>query len=176
MSQSKLIRLTPEVRADFAAYLDGELEPAATERIEAVLAQSEVARKDLEELVGAYELLDVLPRYRALSEFTGQTLETIRLDELPRDYRSTRWYQWLQTALPLVGWILALLGITISGYLATHRGIRTGTDRLLQDLPVVEQADLYSEIGTAEFLKRLAADDALLDELRPQGEEVPGVR
>ena len=170
---SKLIRLTPEVRADFVAYLDGELDEEATERIEAVIAQSEVARSDMEGLAQTYELMDALDRPQASDDFAERTMATIRVDDLRPDPRDTQWYRTTRAGALFAAWAVSLFATAAPGYLATHRWMKTESDRIVEELPLLEQLDLYSEVGTIDFLQRLSADDELLQEMGPEEEETP---
>ncbi|MCA9075194.1 MAG: hypothetical protein KDA93_09180 [Planctomycetaceae bacterium] len=173
---SKLVRITPEIRSDFVAYLDGELDEQSAERIESVIAQSNVARNDVELLAQTYELLDVLPQYEASAEFTEQTIASVRLSELKPDVREAEWYRQLKQSLPLLALMLALIGIVAVCYLVTNRWVTTEADRLVQDLPVIEQLDLYSEVETIEFLERMVNDGKLLEEMKSQAEDAGGRR
>jgi anti-sigma factor RsiW len=170
---SKLVRLTPEIRADFVAYLDGELDEDATRKIEAVIAQSEVARGDMEALARTYELLDTLDRPAASDDFAARTMATIRVDEVRPDPRDTWWYRATRQTAAFALWSAVLFGAAVVGYLATSRWVRTPADQLVEQLPLIEQLDLYTEVGSIEFLQRLSTQEALLQEIRPQSEEVP---
>lgn len=169
-SMSRLVRLTPEIRDDFVAYLDGELDEDATRRIEAVIAQSEVARGDMEALARTYELLDTLDRPQASDDFAARTLETIRVDELRPPTGQRRWSRAARQGGMVAVWSIALIGAAVVGYLATSRWIRSSSDELVEQLPVVEHLDLYTEVGSIEFLQRLSTQESLLQEIRPQRE------
>lgn len=170
---SKLVRLTPEIRDDFVAYLDGELDDEATRKIEAVIAQSEVARGDMEALAQTYELLDTLERAEASDDFATRTMATIRVDELRPDPRDSGWYRATRQGGAIAVWAAALIGAAAVGYLTTSRWVRTPADELVEKLPLIEQLDLYTEVGNIEFLQRLSTQEALLQELRPQSQEAP---
>jgi anti-sigma factor RsiW len=170
---SKLVRLTPEIRDDFVAYLDGELDDEATRKIEAVIAQSEVARGDMEALAQTYELLDTLERAEASDDFATRTMATIRVDELRPDPRDSWWYRATRQGGAIAVWAAALIGAAAVGYLTTSRWVRTPADELVEQLPLIEQLDLYTEVGNIEFLQRLSTQEALLQELRPQSQEAP---
>ncbi len=175
-TMSKLIRITPEIRADFVAYLDGELDEQAVERIEGVLAHSNVARNDVEGLAQIYELLDVLPRYEVSSEFTEQTMASIRVSELKPDLREAEWYRVLKDGLPLLAGLVALVSIIAVCFVAANRWVVTDTEILVRDLPVIEQLDVYSEVGSVDFLLRLANDGQLIDEMKSEVEDAGGRR
>lgn len=168
---SKLIRLTSELRDDFVAYLDGELDEEATERIEKVIAQSEVARSDLEALAKTYELLDSLERPEAPSGFAERTMATIRVDELRADPRDTWWYRLSRQGGVFALWAMAVVAATTLGYVAANRWYRAPSDDLVDNLPLIEHLDLYTEVGSIEFLERLSSQGGLLQEIRPETEE-----
>jgi len=161
----QLIRLTPEIRADFVAYLDGELDEQAAERIETVLAQSNVARKDVEGLAQTYELLDVLPRHEASAEFADKTMATIRFSEWRPDYRETKWFRTLRGSLHVLIWMIALVAVVMAAFLATRRWVPSEADVLVHELPIIERLDTYSEVGGIEFLERLDRQGAMLEEM-----------
>jgi len=175
-TMSKLIRITSEIRADFVAYLDGELDEHAAERIEGVLAHSNVARNDVEGLAQIYELLDVLPRYEVSTEFTEQTMASIRISELRPDIREAAWYRRVRSGLPVLLGMVALVSLIAVCFLAAKRWVVTDTDILVHDLPVIEQLDVYSEVGSVEFLLRLANDGQLIDEMKSESEDAGGRR
>ena len=72
----KMKRVSVEDRDNFVAYLDGELSPDEIKKLEGILADSPVARKDVEMLVRTYELLDLLPRPQATT--AGSLTESLR--------------------------------------------------------------------------------------------------
>lgn len=165
---TRLIRLTPEIRSDFVAYLDGELDEQAAERIETVLAQSGVARNDIERLAQSYELLDALPRYEATAEFTAQTMESVRLSEQRTKFRQTSWFRAGRDGLIVLLWMVALITVISGAYLLTHRWLPSEADLLVRELPVIERLDIYSEIGSVEFLERLDGQETLKEKMAPE--------
>ncbi|MCS6866597.1 MAG: hypothetical protein RMJ56_08065 [Gemmataceae bacterium] len=70
--------------AELVAYLDGELDPQAAQRVEQRLANDPAARARAAELKKAYDLLDYLPRTEPSANFTSRTL-----DKLPTLRRPT---------------------------------------------------------------------------------------
>src|SRR4051794_31868018 len=75
-------RLTPTERADQVAYLDGELGDADARAIATKLSNSATARREVESLEKAWELLDHLPRPRAAEDFTARTLTEVARREV----------------------------------------------------------------------------------------------
>ncbi len=78
---AKMTRLSAEQRENLVAYLDGELDDSATQNIEQVLAESVVARHDVDMLSRTWDLMNVLPGVKASEEFTRKTLSSIRAAE-----------------------------------------------------------------------------------------------
>lgn len=173
---AKLTRLTPEIRADFVAYLDGELDEQTAERIESVLAHNTIARNDVDLLAQTYDLLDVLPRYEASEDFAEQTMATIRISELKPDLRETEGYRLFKRGLLVLAATVALMAVIAASYLGGHRWIITDSDLLLRDLPVIEQLDVYSDVHSVEFLQRLANDGQLIDEMMSEAQNAGGTR
>ena len=89
----KMKRVSVEDRDNFVAYLDGELSPDEIKKLEGILADSPVARKDVEMLVRTYELLDLLPRPQATTEFTQRTMATVKLADVKPDLTQSWWYK-----------------------------------------------------------------------------------
>jgi hypothetical protein len=158
----KLTRLTTDQRDHLTAYLDGELDEDMTRQIETVLAQSTVARNDVEVLAKTYELLDLLPRPKASGEFTEKTLATAKLGEVRRDPRQTMWYRQGRRIIRWASWTALLftaacVSYSVARYRAPHKD-----DLLLDNLDVIRQLDDYEKAGSFEFLDTLSHDSALL--------------
>ncbi len=163
---SKLTRLTAEDRAELVAYLDGELDESTTQRIETVLSQSPVARTDVEMLVRTYDLLDLLPRPKASTEFTEKTIATAKLAEVPVDYTQTAAFQKVQRIIPVLGYAVIVAAGGLAGYGAMNRYVPLQEDTLLRDLPVIEKLDEYTEVGDTKFLEDLGNQPSLLKDIR----------
>ena len=161
----KLKRVSVEHRDNFVAYLDGELSPEDAKNLERVLADSPVARKDVELLVRTYDMLDLLPRPQATVEFTQKTMATIKLSDIKPDITQTGWYKrlYLGIAAAAGAGLLALTGFL--AYAGTSRWIPTEEDLLLRDLQVIKNLDDYTQVGQHEFLERLQGQPSLLQEI-----------
>jgi anti-sigma factor RsiW len=164
----KLQRLTAEDRDNLVAYLDGELDEEHTRRVEAVLAQSNVARTDVELLARTYELLDQLEPPKASVEFAEKTVATAKLDNVKPSLEQQRWYQLLRKFGPLALWPVATLVAGIVGFAVTRQGIPQQDDLLLEQYPVIKNLDTYSEVGSYEFLEQLSRDRELLQSLQQE--------
>ncbi|CAK9006567.1 Lipoprotein-releasing system ATP-binding protein LolD 1 [Durusdinium trenchii] len=148
--ENYLSRLTAEDRDNLVAYLDGELPDDVTTRVESVLAQSNVARHDVELLARTYDLLDELPRPKASPDFTERTLVTAKLEEARPDFRQTQTYRLLQRSTVLVAWFGILLLCGSLSYAVTAIWIPRPVDELLENYPVIERLDVYTEVGSVE--------------------------
>ena len=158
----KLTRLTTEQRDNLTAYLDGELDEDGTRQIETVLANSTVARNDVEVLAKTYELLDLLPRPRASGEFSEKTMQTAKLGEVRKDPRQTVWYRHGSRIIRWGSWAALLFIAACVGYSMANSRIPQHDDVLLDNLEVIQRLDDYEKAGSFEFLDALSHDSHLL--------------
>lgn len=157
----KLSRLTADQRSNFVAYLDGELEEADAQQIEKTLAQSEVARHEIESLAKTWEMLDHLPKAEATEEFTRRTMATATMaNEKSRDITEHPAFIKARSGAIWVGWGAGLLISTAIGYAITASVVPNPMDDLIEDFPVIENFDRYQEIGNVDFLQRLEKQPA----------------
>ncbi|HEX5442836.1 MAG TPA: hypothetical protein VFW87_03360 [Pirellulales bacterium] len=140
--------------SELCAYLDGELDAHSVRRIEERLAREPAYRAELQKLERAWDLLDRLPRALVDENFTRTTIEMVALNAsqeaeelargLPRRRRRRR--------------ILGGLGMAAALLLGFAIGTRIWPDPnqpLLDDLPVLENLDLYYQVDDVEFLRML---------------------
>jgi anti-sigma factor RsiW len=139
-------------------YLDGELDEEARRLIDRRLAVEPELRDALGRLERTWDMLDGLERSSVEDTFTQSTLEMVslaaaedvrqELAEAPRRRRR----QWLVVST-------SLLAAASAGFLITAM-LRPNPNReLLENLPVLENLDRYSEINDIDFLRLLAAED-----------------
>jgi hypothetical protein len=162
----KLSRLTTEQRYELVAYLDGELDEAATTRIEKLIAENAVARQDVEALAATYQLMDHLPRPRAEAAFTERTMALARLEDVRPDVTQSPLYRRSQQAIGYIGWIAALCVAGGVGFAATRYWLPQPHDALVRDLDMIRELDKYAEVGGVDFLQQLRGSDELLREIR----------
>jgi anti-sigma factor RsiW len=166
----KFSRLSGTQRANLVAYLDGELDDQETAEIESVLANSAVARNDVELLARTYDLLDELPRVKAPREFTERTLTTVRLDGVRPDLTQTEWYRRLRRGAVLLLWLAAMTAASAIGYCITQSLVPNEADVLVRDFEVIQRLDQYQEVGNVDFLKTLDGQHPqLMQEIRERG-------
>jgi len=153
---SKFTRLTPEQREELVAYLDGELDPSLLETVESTLSKNQVARHDLNQLSKTYDLLNFLPRVTPDPELSRKTLGRIEAKDsqlkpsLGIDLSRMRRY-----TIGIV-WFLVLSATAIAAFQFSQEFREDPTKLLLEDLPVIEKVDRYSEVnGEYEFLQKL---------------------
>jgi anti-sigma factor RsiW len=163
----KLSRLTTEQRSNFVAYLDGELSEEETHQIEQMLAQSQVARHELDSLARTWELLDSLPRVQLGEEFTNKTMASVTIKE-----QSTNSglldvvYDRLQLAVLVIGWAVGLTSAAVGGYYLTTQAVPDPTRDIVRDYQLLKDLDRYEEIGSTEFLKQLHNDPTWNEHLK----------
>jgi anti-sigma factor RsiW len=156
----KIPRLTTDQRSNLVAYLDGELTEPATKEIDQVLSKSPAVRHDVEMLARTWDLLDELPRLSSGEDFTARTLAVVKNEEAPRPLLPPGWVERLKsqqlrrTGIAVV-WLGALGASALAGYTVTSRWIPDSSEDLLRNLEVVEKLDLYRNVESLEFLKKL---------------------
>ncbi|MCX7420636.1 MAG: hypothetical protein NT013_14010 [Planctomycetia bacterium] len=149
--------------AKLVAYLDGELPEAAARDVEQSLASDPEVRAEVEKLNRAWELLDLLPRPSASGEFSNRTLATMKAAEVSTDFAFTdeptptvvvkTQNGKVSSPKPLIVWITSMLVIAVFCFFLGRLVRQSSPDPLLDDLPLIENLDLYQEIGDAEFLR-----------------------
>lgn len=154
-SRSKtLARLSPEDRADLVAYLDGELPPEKEKAIDHVLANNEVARREVARLSEAYELLDYLPPPEAHEDLTQSTMATIRRQAGDKAALVPRRLDW---SAPLKAAALAF-AVTLGSAAGVRLFIPSESDQVLDYLPVLTRLEELRVVRDRDFAEWLAVD------------------
>ena len=148
-------RIAPDQRAELVAYLDGELDDAATQHMEQLLADSPDARHEVDMLSRTFSLLDTLPRASASADFSAKTLTTIKTERVRPRWSDQAWYRRARRGAVLACWIVGLWLAGMTGYLAANRLKPDDDARLIEELPVVENLDAYSDVSTIEDIRAL---------------------
>src|SRR5262249_11991532 len=113
-----LMPLNDDERADLVAYLDGELDEAATQAVEAKIAADPEARAELDALKQTWGMLDFLPKSSPSPNFTNRTTQRLTLENLP----SAKTMPMPKPASPWlvgIGWAAAVLLAVGLGYWVT---------------------------------------------------------
>jgi anti-sigma factor RsiW len=156
-------RPSPVEPSELVAYLDGELDEAASRSVAARLTRDPVARREAEALAGTWAMLDLLPRTKAPDDFGSRTLTAvIQLDAGGRTPGAAMppGRRWLRA----LAWPLAALLAVGAGYAAGRRLWPDPTGRLARELRLAEHLDQYRDVGSAAALDALRAG-------APDGEE-----
>ncbi len=148
------------------AYLDGELSPEESRRVESLLASDPAVRRRLQGLDCSWQALDELERVPLDNQFTRTTMEMVALaatEDLERNRREKprqRRRRWLLAGLSL--------GLAAAcGFVVVWFAWPDPDRQLLQDLPLLQRLDEYRQVDDIEFLKMLARE-GLFDEDRTQ--------
>ena len=143
---------------NLVAYLDGELDEAATQNVEQVLAESLVARHDVDMLSRTWDLMNVLPGVKASEEFTRKTLSSIRAETSSSWGSDPAVARNVRRAGTMAAWAASLVVCGVVGFQATRNWVPDETAPLLDDFDIIQNLDDYSEIGDIAFLKSLQAN------------------
>src|ERR1700722_14565202 len=82
MRNNNAMPLNEDEKAELVAYLDGELDDAATQAVEAKIATNADARAELDALKQTWGMLDYLPKASASPNFTNRTMERLSLEKI----------------------------------------------------------------------------------------------
>jgi hypothetical protein len=154
---------------ELVAYLDGELSPEECRQIEDRLAADADYRRQLHELDQAWEALDALPKPAVNDNFARTTIEMVSVaaqqdvSEQVADAASSRRRR-------VWGWAASAVAAAALGFVAARSLIPDSNEKLLADLPVIQQFDVLSQIEDVEFLRRLPA--AVNDSLSGAGTDI----
>jgi anti-sigma factor RsiW len=143
-----------QLHEELTSYLDGELDAESVRRVEARLARDAAYRAELQRLQRAWDLLDRLPRSNVPESFTQTTMEMVAV-------AAAREAEAVQSSLPrrqrrrrLAG-ALGLLASVVAGFAVGHALWPNPNEQLLEDLPVLQEFELYYQADNLEFLKLL---------------------
>lgn len=152
------------VQEELVAYLDGELDAAARARVEERLTEDEDYRQKLMRLERAWNVLDALPRTEADAKLTHSTIEMVTVaarEELHDADRAAARRKW-------IGWMTGVLALVIAaflGYRAVNRVASRPNEQLVQDLPVIENVELYRHVDSVDFLRQLEQEGLFAQEV-----------
>jgi ferric-dicitrate binding protein FerR (iron transport regulator) len=159
-------KLTAQQRDNLVAYLDGELDEAATEEIERTLARSAEARHEVEMLTRTWELLDTLPAPKASDEFSKRTLSSIKVEDLKQS--GAGWFRpgnWGRRLYPVL-WGLVLIVAATAGFSVSRYGIPDESQQLVEELPLIENYNVYFDIVDVDFLQELQTSGLFDEDLK----------
>lgn len=146
-----------------SAYLDGELDEAASRQVEVLLATDSQARRLLRQLEETWGMLDLLERTDADPGLTRTTLEMVAVaaeEEVARERRELPWRRAAQVALACA----AVAAAVLAGFFWSAFSRRESQEALLRDWALLEHLDKYEQIGQWEFLQLLDHSELFVDE------------
>jgi hypothetical protein len=143
-----------ELEDELTAYLDGELDAESVRRVEERLARDESYRTQLQNLDRTWRLLDGLPRASVDEKFTKTTLEMVALSATEDAEAALRGLPARQRRQRLTG-LISMAAALLVGFAIGHQVWPDPNQKLLADLPVLENLDLYYQVDDIEFLRLL---------------------
>jgi anti-sigma factor RsiW len=163
--------LSEDDRATLSAYLDGELDDADSQQVEARINLDPTVRAEFETLRETWSLLDYLPRATPKADFTNRTMERLAL-EVPLAAPAPSARPVPAALLWAAGLLIAVgLGYGASSLLPTAvpdpvvRDDHGESDEiLLRRLRVIEMWPLYKNAEDLDFLKKLDEPELFGDE------------
>jgi anti-sigma factor RsiW len=159
-----MAKLSDEDREALTAYLDGELDEAASRSVETRLNLDPKTRAEAEALKQAWSMLDYLPRAEPSTSFTHRTLERLALQT--GTLRRRTWHPWAAG----FAWVAAVLVAAAAGFGAATLIWRPGTqapnldETMVRHLGVIEKVHLYEQAADIDFLRALDQPDLFGDE------------
>lgn len=159
--------LTEDEKAELVAYLDGELDDAATQAVEAKIATNPETRTELDALKQAWGMLDFLPKAEPSPNFTNRTMERLSLEKVRSGSKTaprlapSRWPA-------RIGWVAAFLLALGAGYYASTRfwaappppePIPDSDQPLIRHLHIAEKWRYYENTDDVDFVKKLNHPD-----------------
>ncbi|MCI0377783.1 MAG: hypothetical protein L0215_09265 [Gemmataceae bacterium] len=159
-----MANLSDEERENLVAYLDNELDEAATQELEARINLDPDLRKEVETLKQTWGLLDFLPKPQPSPSFTHRTMERLSLEKLGRVVDTGKMPAAASVWPRRLAWAAAVLLTAGLGYAAAHYFFAPpdslGQDEaLVRHLRVLENWRQYEHVDDLDFLRALDAPE-----------------
>ena len=159
-------KMTSEQRENLVAYLDGELDEVQTHEMERTLSRSLEARHEVDMLTRTWELLDTLPKSKASEEFSKRTLSSIKVEDLKQSgagwFHSAIW----RRRMSMVLWGLGLIVAASAAFSVSRYGISDESTQLVEELPLIKNYNVYSDIADVKFLQELQKSGLFDEDLK----------
>jgi hypothetical protein len=156
-------------REELVAYLDGELAPQDSSRVEKLLADDPKYRDEMVGLEKVWGALDSIPRSTVDESFTSTTVEMVAV-AAEKEVDHQRETLPLQTIARSFAVVCIVLLMGLIGYLSARLFRPDSSVRLERDLPVIEHIDAYlvhegdDPTTVSEFVKSLKENDLFSSE------------
>lgn len=159
-SAKRLNRVTPEVRDQLVAYLDGECDEKTSRSLDQLLASNEVARREVDRLSKVYELLDFLPEAAASTEFTQATMKSVESLQPVKNDTQVDVLERIAPFAPVAKTVALSFACTLVGLFAGQLAFASSSDDLLKDVEVIEKLGPYRAVQEPEFVDWISTPSA----------------
>ncbi len=150
------------IRDQLVAYLDGELDAATAEQVEARLASDAAYRDELRRLTVAWDCLDQLPHSTVDEKFAQSTVEMVALSAEQDMAASSGPVPRGRRARQLISGGVLAVSILV-GFFASRIMWPDRNELIERDLAVVTNLDLYAQVDDIAFLKLLLEREVFAD-------------
>jgi anti-sigma factor RsiW len=165
--------MSEDEKAELVAYLDGELDEASTQAVEAKIAADPAVRSELEMLKQTWGMLDYLPKATPSANFTNRTMERMTLERAASPTKTAPMAS-RQRAWPIgATWAAAILLALVAGYYSAAQlwpappdieAIPEADLPLVQHLRLAEKWYYYDNVDDLDFVKKLSQPDLFGDD------------
>ena len=151
-------------RETLTAYLDGELDDAANEALEARLGKDAKLRAELETMQKTWGMLDFLPKAEPSPDFTNRTIDRLTLAGQSTQFHGPSLFRRIAT------WTLACSLAAVVGIGSTaavrHYTVRPidPNESLVQDLRLLERLKAYENVDDLDEMRALEQPDLFGEE------------
>ena len=165
--------LSEEERANLVAYLDGELDEAQAQALEAKLSLDPEARAEVDAMRQTWGLLDYLPKASPSSDFTHRTMERLSLEQVAasgrsstsRGVRAPRRFPWLRVLASAAAVLVAAgLGFGVAPLVFRGEPQPDPDEPLVRHLRLIEKLPYYEHVEDLDFLRKLDQPDLFGEE------------
>jgi anti-sigma factor RsiW len=143
-----------QLHEELTAYLDGELSAEAVRQVEDRLARDPEYRHELQRLEKTWNMLDRLPRATVDETFTKTTIEMVAV-AASEEAQEVEQARPRRLRMQRVVALASVLAAGVVGFVLGQALWRSPNQELLEDLPVLENFDLYYQADNLEFLRML---------------------
>ncbi len=143
-----------ELREELVAYLDGELSPDETARIEEQIARDPKLRRELDYLAKTWDWLDALERPTVDEEFTRTTIEMVAASALSEAEQIQRQAP-RRAALEWIFGSLAAALLVVVGLLTASAVWTNPNQWLLENYALIQNQDFYRRGESVAYLELL---------------------
>ncbi len=154
MSEASSYNAENESYEQLVAYLDGELDAESSLQVERRLAEDANFRRELQQLQRTWDMLDELPKAEVSEAFTQTTVEMVVLSaEHELQEEGKRVVRRGRLLWAIGGGGLVATACVSFWLMSTY--LSRSNERLVRDLPVIEDIELLRVADNMEFVRQL---------------------